>query len=138
MVTRQPGTALTVRGSEITDQGVKSLAALRSLTQLTLDGQAHNLNGRGFDALAGLASLKELDLGGAGIDEEGIRHIAQLAGLEELDLSETWIDGKGVAELARLKHLKSLTLRYCRRLRSTQSTMLFLLPYCPRNHKHAT
>jgi internalin A len=104
------------------------LAALKNLTQLRLDGHAHNLNGRGFDALTGLASLKELDLSGAGIDEEGIRHIAQLAGLEELDLSETGISGKGLAELARLKHLKSLNLRFCRAMRSADLAPLVELP----------
>ncbi len=121
-------TSLKVGGSEITDEGVKSLASLKNLRQLVLDGHAHNLNGRGFAALSGIASLRELDVRGAGIDETGVRSIAQLAGLEELDLSETWIDGKGLAELARLKHLKWLTLRYCRRLRSADLAPLVELP----------
>jgi len=120
--------ALIVRGTDITDQGLKSLAPLKELTQLMLDGHAHNLNGKGFQALVGITTLRNLNLSGAGINDDGVRHIAQLAGLEKLDLSETVISGKGLAELSRLKHLKSLNLRFCRALRSADLAPLVELP----------
>ncbi len=111
-------TALTFEGTEITDAGVRSLAPLTRLTELSLSGHARNLHGSGFEALRGLTNLRALDMTGCGLDDEGARGIEVLTSLESLSVRDTWISGKGLAALAGLKHLKFLNLAHCRRLRT--------------------
>jgi Leucine-rich repeat (LRR) protein len=111
-------TALTFEGSELTDAGVRSLAPLSGLTELSLSGHARNLHGSGFEALRGLTNLRALDVMGCGLDDEGARRIGLLTSLESLSVRDTWISGKGLAALAGLKHLKFLSLAHCRRLRT--------------------
>ena len=120
--------------TSIEDDGVKSLAACKSLKVLALD-ELSFVGTDGITALAGLTELEELYLAGTIVDDDTCKVIAQFpklkkirlsrnqvsdaglevlsvcSGLEELDLSEdTLITDAGMAQVAKLTRLKKLNL----------------------------
>ena len=61
-----------------------------------------------------MTKLKKLNLQGAALTDEGIRHLADMTGLEELNLYGTKVTNVGVEVLKDLKHLSVVDLRYTR------------------------
>jgi len=60
---------------------------------------------------AELAALTELDLRGAAIGDDDLRHLADFSDLESLSLHGTPITDAGLAHLGTLTHLRNLVLR---------------------------
>ena len=117
----------------ISDDGLKLLAACKSLKVLALDDLW--IGTPGLEALSGLSELEELYLAGTVVDDDSCKLIAKyprirklrlartqvsdagleaLSGcktLEEIDLSEdSLISDEGMAHLAKLTNLKKLNL----------------------------
>ena len=117
----------------ISDDGLKLLAACKSLKVLALDDLW--IGTPGLEALAGLSELEELYLAGTVIDDDtckliakyprirklrlartqvsdaGLEALSACKTLEEIDLSEdSLISDEGMAHLAKLTNLKKLNL----------------------------
>jgi len=120
--------------TSIDDDGVKSLAACKSLKLLALD-ELSFVGTDGITALAGLTDLEELYLAGTIVDDDtskviarfpklkklrlarnqigdaGLEVLSTYSGIEELDLSEnSLITDAGMASIAKLTALKKLNL----------------------------
>jgi Leucine-rich repeat (LRR) protein len=101
---------LSLAGQLITDAGVRHLSGHTGLQSLSL--YETRVTNRGLAYLKSLPSLKKLDIGKRGPQEQitdaGMTHIAQIDSLEYLDLPSFGITDKGLAEVARLRNLKHL------------------------------
>jgi hypothetical protein len=87
--------ALDLRGTRVTDAGLKHLRGLSRLSELSLGGLADP---------SGLTSL-------GSITDTGLDQVAQLSGLRELTLDHTAITDAGLARLRPSSELADLTLR---------------------------
>lgn len=96
--------------------GVDAIEPLKNTKNLvSLDlRKCGRLGGDQLAALAGIAGLKELKLGGYTIDNQSMVTVASLAALESLTIEDASIDAKGLSELVQIgPRLRSLTLARC-------------------------
>lgn len=100
---------LHLMGSDITDKGVKGLAQLVHLEEITLPF-CEKVTGTGFNVSDGFKNLRKLGLTKTKVNDEGLEGIAKLPALEELDLSNTDITDAGLKHLGSMKKLKKLAL----------------------------
>jgi hypothetical protein len=98
--------------SKITNEGMKELAALKSLRYLDL--ASNKVTGQGMNALAGSKNLRTLDLGGCAIRREFLKDIAALTGLHTLTIGSTEVLDANLKDLAGLKDLQCLDLSKCK------------------------
>lgn len=124
------------RPDELTDDGLRHLAGLKQLEDLSLSGK--KLTGSGFrhlaggnlkrvhlgyggtdggitdDGLAGVAKLATLQLlnlwGNKAVSDAGLAHLKNLTNLETLNLQDTGVTGPGLAHLAKCGKLEQLNL----------------------------
>jgi internalin A len=101
---------LRLSGSGITGTGVKQIATIRGLTELSLlDAQIDN---DGLGRLAGLSSLTVLSIQrSALVSDAGLEHLKRLPKLTNLGLLDLSITDAGLARLAGLTQLRLLDLR---------------------------
>jgi len=103
--------SLSTNLSLITDEGVKSLAALKSLKILKFFHPCKAFSGAGLAALSGMPALERLTVAGSlAFDDEGMAAVGKLTQLKEF---RTWHAGQtldGVKKLKELPRLKQLTL----------------------------
>ena len=96
---------------QLTDDGVKALAALKKLKNLKFFHPGKSFSGAGLAHLADLPELEQLTVAGSlAFNDEGMPAVAKLTRLKEF---RTWHAGQtleGVKKLKELKGLKSLTL----------------------------
>jgi Leucine-rich repeat (LRR) protein len=90
--------------SAITDAGLKHVAGLMNLSELSFVGM-ENLKGPGLKELKRLEKLHALDLTETGVDDDGLESLKELSHLKELTLPRRITD----AGLARLKGMIQLT-----------------------------
>ena len=109
--------------AQITDDGVKPLARLKSLKNLKFFHPGKAFSGAGLAHLAELRNLERLTVAGAlTFNDDGMAAVAKLTKLVEF---RTWHAGPtdaGVKQLQSLKNLKSLTLG---------QRLTYKLPACP-------
>jgi internalin A len=98
---------LTLPGA-ITDEGMKELNGMRSLTSLSLCQT--RITDAGLKELKGLANLRFLDLTGTQVTDVGLRELKGLKNLTDLRLRGTKVTGLGMMELSALKNLKRLDI----------------------------
>jgi len=92
--------------TKMTDEGLKALATLPNLRHLRLTGP---FTDRGVQYLASLPSLKVLWLESPRVSEESLRHLAQIQSLERLCVP--WLDritDRSLAYLTSMPKLKAL------------------------------
>src|SRR5437764_947526 len=70
----------------------------------------HKVTGAGLKELAGLESLRSLDVALTEVTDAGLRGLAGLKQLRRLDLRSTKVTDAGLKALAKLKTLRSLLL----------------------------
>ena len=106
----------------IEDEWLQPLSGLNKLEELILES-CHRVDGTGLKYIAGLTSLKKLDLGGASVTDDSLMHITGLQNLAELSLQGhgfqngeaiSEITDKAVKHLVKLKGLKSLNIKSTR------------------------
>jgi hypothetical protein len=95
------------QSTNVTDTGLKKLAALPGLQTLQLDGLNLTITGTG---LAELKSLQRLYLWATKVNDESVKTLAGLKGLQILDLSSTQVTDAGLKELRGLTNLQRLFL----------------------------
>lgn len=103
---------VTLDGFMLTDDGLRHLAAWKSLTKLTFYNIANRgrFNGSGLRHLAELPRLEEFNCGGSSFDDAGLEACSRLTKLTKLWLWHTPITDAGVPHLKKLTKLQSLRL----------------------------
>src|SRR5262245_2121566 len=90
---------LSLASTQVTDAGLKELAALKSLQSLHL--RATQVTGAGLKELAALKSLQSLNLDLCkGLTDAGLKELAALKSLQSLSLRDTKVTDAGLRELA--------------------------------------
>jgi hypothetical protein len=85
--------------SQVTDDGVRHLAALTNLESLAMHN-GHRLSNDALKHLQGLARLKELSLFAcSNITDAGLAHLKSITALESLELGQTRVTHQGIALL---------------------------------------
>jgi len=94
--------------SPLSDEGLKELPQLQSLTSLTLQNMSITDEG-----LAYLPQLTCLHISRISITDDGLRHIGTITSLRQLLLLELQISDRGLKHLRNLKRLEILGLDGC-------------------------
>jgi internalin A len=107
-----PGVAfgLDFHCSSVKGSWLKNLAGLKSLRSLNVGGSLL-LTDEGLKELAELKSLQGLYLFYAPVTDAGLKELAGLKNLQALNLGDTHVTDDGLKELAGLKSLQWLNLR---------------------------
>lgn len=103
-------TALLLKETPVTDEGVAHLRTLRRLRFLSLE--ATQVTDAGLARLAEFPSLEVLDLARDPISDAGLVHIGKLVRLRGLGLAGTKITDAGLSHLAGLGNLTALHLAH--------------------------
>jgi hypothetical protein len=102
---------LQTNGAQITDDGIKPLARLKNLKNVSFFHPGKSFSGAGLVHLADLPNLERLTVAGSlAFNDDGMAAVAKLKGLKEF---RTWHAGstnEGIKKLKELKNLKSLHL----------------------------
>jgi Leucine-rich repeat (LRR) protein len=101
---------LSLIGTNLTDQGLKRLAGMTQLRELSFAG---HVTDTGLKALAAFQQLRTLDLADSGISDAGLKELGALRQLEVLRLNRTKVTGSGFRSLASLPALRELRLGGC-------------------------
>jgi hypothetical protein len=109
---------LRLLGANITDDGLRHLAVLTVLEELSLTRT--QVGDAGLEHVQGLTKLRRLNLYATNITDSGLKYLKRLGRLEDLCLSKTKVTG--------LEHLKALTQLQYLQLDNTQVTDAGLEP----------
>ena len=106
----------------ITDNDLKTIAALKNVRELNLGGPIKSTDGAkivyeprqitdaGLKNIAGMTSLTKLSLDGTNITDAGLKHLADMQKLQVLVLSDTKVTDEGMKELTKLKSLQQVNV----------------------------
>jgi RNA polymerase sigma factor (sigma-70 family) len=108
MVLSPDGKVVNLPESTITAKGVKTLAAMTNLEELTL--RCQKLKDGDLDDLGKLTKLKKLELFAPEVTNKGLLFVGSLKEMQRLDLGATDITVALAPKLSELKQLKSLTV----------------------------
>ncbi|EDY21147.1 hypothetical protein CfE428DRAFT_1440 [Chthoniobacter flavus Ellin428] len=102
---------LSTNGMTASDEGVRTLAACKALRSIAFFHPGKSFTGTGLAALAAIPNLERLTVAGSTeFGDDGLAAVAQIAHLKEF---RTWHAGatvEGIRKLQALKELKSLTI----------------------------
>jgi hypothetical protein len=99
---------LSLHGMSIAEHGVRHLAGLRSLRVLNLSRT--KISGAGFEKFSSLQHLEELDLHATDVTDEGVRYLAALRSVRILNLIDTKITDAALMYLSAMESLECLYL----------------------------
>ena len=103
--------SLKLSRAAVTDVGMKKLARLPELSELSLV-DCKGLTDAGLEPIGRLKRLECLSLKGTNVTDTGLREVAKLRALKSLDLSGTNIDDAGLSGFTTLTSLERLTLNF--------------------------
>ncbi len=103
-------TEIGVSNTAITDAGVARLKVLPHLEWLQLgsDDEGPDITDVGLEHVGEMLHLKHLGIGGKTITDAGLEHLAKLTDLESLEIASTKVTDAALAHLAPLRKLTSL------------------------------
>ena len=101
------GTIL-VEQAPLTDDELRQLRGLDSLTALCIDHESSRITAAGIAHLAELPRLTHLRIRGSGIDDDALAAIAQLQRLTILNVPRGEFTGRGIDQLTALSELEML------------------------------
>ena len=99
---------LDIRRTRLTDSGINHLAEVRGLQNLCLRNT--RLTDDGLRCIAVLDSLRALDVSFTLVTEVGLQHLPLFTNLEDLDISFLTIQGVGLCHVAKINRLAVLSL----------------------------
>jgi hypothetical protein len=114
--------SVDIAHKKISDDDVKTIAALKSIKELYLTGVVlkemgekiiyapKQIGDEGVKHLADLTELQKLSLEGTHVSDEGLKSLAKLSKLETLNLSDTKVTDEGMKELTKLPKLQTVML----------------------------
>lgn len=98
------------RNTTVTDAWLEQLAGITTLRQLNLANC--QIEGPGLRHIGTLTGLTNLNLTLTPVSDDGLRHLASLTELRGLGLASTQCTGTGFAHLRKLKHLESVNFHF--------------------------
>ena len=98
------------RNERVTDAGLARIAGVATLKKLDLANCA--VQGDGLRHLAGLVNLRELNLTLTPVSDDALGHLGGLAELRNLGLASTQCTGTGFTHLKGLKNLQSVNFHF--------------------------
>jgi hypothetical protein len=106
---------LFANGAEISDEGMKAFAGLKSLKRLGFDHWGwkiakNSMLGSGLVHLAGLTNLQAVRFGGCRIDDRACEALAKVKSLESIDFFHSQVRDAGIGALKALPKLRVITL----------------------------
>lgn len=114
---------LSTNGMTVSDDGVRALAACKALRSIAFFHPGKSFSGAGLMALAALPNLERLTIAGsAEFGDDGLAAVAQIPHLKEFRTWHVGASAEGIRKLKALKDLKSLTIG--QRLASKPPVML--------------
>lgn len=99
---------LTLRGSAVTDAGLRHLNGLAYLKSLCLSDTA--ITGAGFRDVEGLESLAYLRLASTNVGDAELAHLKRMPNLKDLTLTGTKVTDEGLQHLSGISSLRKLGL----------------------------
>ena len=117
----------------ITDQSMASLAGLKNMNSLQIEGWLTDPNQKrvtdaGLDYLKGFAELEHLNLAGQDITDSGLERLKDLTKLKRLYVSGNGITDAGLGHLKGLLHLERLHLSETRVTPAGKAALRAILP----------
>jgi hypothetical protein len=112
--------------SQITDAGIKKIAAFSELRSLMLRGA--QVTDAGVASLKKLSRLRELWLDGTRITDAGLGHLKTFTALETLGIGDTSVTDAGLDQLQSLTRLKEIWVGGTRITRNGAAHLQSLLP----------
>lgn len=116
-------THLALIDMQITGRSLQQIASMASLVFLDLR-MCHDIQGAELAVLSAVPKLKELKLGGSGIDNAALAVVSTLPHLQRLAIEDAAIDGDGISQLAGIEstasRLEALTFARCSALTDDQ------------------
>src|SRR5262249_38362960 len=98
------------RNETVTDDWLKRIAGVPTLRRLDVSNCA--VKGDGLRHVATLSGLRELNLTLTPVTDDALRHLGGLTELRSLGLASTQCDGTGFAHLKGLKKLESVNFHF--------------------------
>jgi serine/threonine protein kinase len=98
--------SLSLTSTQVTDAGLVQLKSLTALEDLRLDKLP--ISDAGLAHLTAFSRLKKLSLYQTKVGDDGLAHLKQLPALEELSLDDTAIGDAGLRHLSQSANLKKL------------------------------
>lgn len=98
------------RNEKVTDEWLKRLAGVTTLRRLDLANCA--IQGDGLQHLGGLTGLRELNLTLTPVKDDALKHLGGLTELRVLGLASTQCNGTGFAHLKALKKLENVNFHF--------------------------
>jgi len=99
---------IQIEQSPLGDSDLESVADLSSLRVLLIDHPNSRFSAIGLKRLAGLPSLEQLRIRGAGIDDAALAQLAEIKTLRVLNLPQGAFSDEALAHLRSLAHLEQL------------------------------
>jgi hypothetical protein len=98
------------RNEQVTDDWLRRLAGVSTLRRINLANCA--IQGPGLQHIAALPGLREVNLTLTPVSDDALRHLAGLSELRTLGLASTQVTGTGFAHLTGLRHLENVNLHF--------------------------
>ena len=92
-----------------TDEGIRSMAKVRGLKSLSLNGSG--VSDEGLKIIGSIKTLERLHLHKARFTDAGLKHLSDLENLKVLDLSSTAVTDAGLEALGILNRIERVDLR---------------------------
>jgi len=102
---------LSTNGMAASDEGVRAMAACKTLRSIAFFHPGKSFTGTGLATLSAIPNLERLTVAGSSeFADEGMAAVAQIAHLKEFRTWHVGATAKGIHKLKALKELKSLTI----------------------------
>ena len=102
---------LSTNGMTASEEGVRALAACKALRSIAFFHPGKSFTGSGLAALAAIPNLERLTVAGSSeFADEGMGAVAQIAHLKEFRTWHVGATAEGIRKLTALKEIKSLTI----------------------------
>jgi internalin A len=126
---------------DVTDDGMKSLAALKKLKTLKVSGGSPGVSDQGLAYICAIPSLEHLELFNTRITDQGLSSLKNLPNLQSLILchspnGRTQFTTAGLQDLKALTKLKKLNISGGLATDAAVNELRKALPHCAINEKN--
>jgi hypothetical protein len=99
---------IQIEQTPLFDEDLEAIAGLETLRVLLIDHPHSRFSAEGLEPLAGLTSLEQLRIRGAGIDDDALAQLCKIASLRVLNLPQGTFSDQGLVRLRGLIYLEQL------------------------------
>jgi hypothetical protein len=123
-------TSMVFESTDLTDDGVKTIASLPNLSALTLYGGMPGVGNRGIRFLADHQHLAKLTILNTNVTDDGLAILPTLPALTELALERKLLTDTGMKHLSQLQGLDKLTVMGGEMRPARIEALRKALPFC--------